>query len=115
MLKEKAYEDGLKYAKSHGLAAYKLDYDHTWWELYVDKWFLFIYARMMSEKIFVPIKTSDKKIEYAPFQTLAMYFIENGYNGIVYASTVFPKSKNIVLFDKTYAVPCGKVRDYIIP
>lgn len=115
LLKEKAYEDGLKYAKTHGLAAYQSSYDRTWWKPHLEKWLFFIYARMMSENIFVPIDTADKKLEYAPFQTLAMYFIENGYNGIVYASTVFPKGKNIVLFDKNYAAPYGKIFDYIMP
>lgn len=115
LLKERAFEDGLKYAKAHGLDAYRSNYDHTWWESWLEKWLLFIYAKMMSENIFVPIDTTNKKLEYAPFQTLAMYFMEKGYNGIIYASTVFPKGKNIVLFDKNCANPSGKVLDYIIP
>lgn len=114
-LKERSYEDGFKYAKAHGLAAYKSNYDSTWRKSDIEKWLLCIYAKMMSEKIFVPIDSTNKKLEYAPFQTLATYFMEKGYNGIIYASTVFPQGKNIVLFDKKCATPSGKVLDYIIP
>ena len=64
----------------------------------IAKWVLHTYAKMMSKNIFVPIETEDKKLEYAPFQTLAMYFIREGFDGIVYSSTVCPTSKNIVLF-----------------
>lgn len=80
----------------------------------IAKWILFMYAKMLSENIFVPIENDDKKIIYAPFQTLAMYFIKEGFNGIVYSSTVCPTAKNVVLFDKKYAMPYGKVADYII-
>ena len=60
----------------------------------------------------MPIETEDKKLEYAPFQTLAMYFIREGFDGIVYSSTVCPTSKNLVLFDKKYAIPFDLVKDY---
>jgi len=80
----------------------------------IAKWMLFMYAKMLSENIFVPIESDDKKLEYAPFQTLAMYFIREGFDGIVYSSTVYPTAKNVVLFDKKYAIPYGKVADYII-
>lgn len=78
------------------------------------KWLLYMYAKMMSENLFVPIETDDKKLEYAPFQTLATYFQKEGFDGIVYSSTVCPSAKNIVLFDKIYANPYGEVRDYIV-
>lgn len=114
-LRERAYNDGLRYAKLHGLAAYQSSYDNSWCITYIENWFIFLYVKLMSENIFVPINTTNKKLEYAPFQTLATYFMEKGYNGIIYASTVYPKGKNIVLFDKNCANPCGKVLDYIIP
>lgn len=51
----------------------------------------------------------NKKIEYAPFQTMAQYYISLGYSGIVFGSTVCPSGKSIVLFDKAIAVPSGKI------
>lgn len=108
------YEDSFKYAQTYGLEAYRTRRDSAWQTQEIRKWFVLLYAKMMSKNIFVPTDTADKKFEYSPFHTLAMYFIDNGYDGIIYASTVCPECKNIVLFDKTYAVPCGKVRDYII-
>ena len=36
------------------------------------------------------------------------------FDGIIYSSTVCPTAKNIVLFNKHYAVPYGSVQDYII-
>lgn len=113
-LEESEYNNGLKYAKKHGFWEYKLHYKNDQVEQDISKWILYTYAKMMSKNIFVPIKTDDKKLEYAPFQTLAMYFIREGFDGIIYSSTVCPKSKNIVLFDKEYAVPYGEVFDYKI-
>lgn len=80
----------------------------------IAKWTLYTYIKMISENLFVPIQSNDKKLEYSPFQTLAMYFIKKGYDGIVYSSTVCPNAKNIVLFDKNYAIPYDEVIDYII-
>lgn len=113
-LEQREYENGLKYAKRHGYWEYRLHYKNNQVEQDIAKWILYTYAKMMSKNIFVPIKTEDKKLEYAPFQTLAMYFIREGFDGIVYSSTVCPDSKNIVLFDKKYAVPFGCVKDYTI-
>lgn len=111
-LELREYENGLKYAKKHGYWEYKLHYKNDQVEQEITKWLLYTYAKMMSKNIFVPIKTEDKKLEYAPFQTLAMYFIREGFDGIIYSSTVCKNAKNIVLFDKKYAVPFGNVLDY---
>ena len=46
---------------------------------------------------------------YAPFQTMAQYYISLGYSGIVYGSTVCSVGKNIVLFDKQMAYPSGEI------
>ena len=79
------------------------------------RWGVFTYAKLLSEQIFVPLETSDDKtIAYAPFQTMAQYYISLGYSGIVYGSTVCSKGKNIVLFDKHMASPVGKIEDYVI-
>lgn len=73
-------------------------------------WTLRTYLKLLSEQIFVPLNnTDDKKMMYAPFQCLAQYFKMKGYIGIMYKSTVFELGKNLVLFDKTYAYPTGKI------
>lgn len=113
-LEEREYNRALKYAKKHGYWAYRLNYKNDYMKQDIAKWVLHTYAKMMSKNLFVPISTDNKKLVYAPFQTLAMYFIREGFDGIVYASTVCPKSKNIVLFNKEYAIPCGNVFDYNI-
>lgn len=63
----------------------------------------------------MPITTENKSIMYAPFQCMAQYFLSKGYCGIVYSSTVFPSGKNVVLFDKMAAYPCGMIRRFVIP
>lgn len=113
-IEEKEYKRSLKYAQKHGFIAYKLNYSDNSVKDEIAKWLLYMYAKMLSENIFVPIKTENKKLEYAPFQTLAMYFIKEHFDGIIYSSTVCPTAKNIVLFNKHYAVPYGSVQDYII-
>lgn len=116
VLEKKLLKEGERYAKAHGFWAYKKNSEEKEKGIKqeVTRWCLFTYAKMISENIFVPIDTDDKKLEYAPFQTLAMYFIKEGFDGIIYSSTVYPKAKNIVLFDKNYAVPYGDVSDYVI-
>ena len=73
-------------------------------------WFAYTYVRMLSEQIFVPVDTVDKERCYAPFQCVAQYFLNFGYEGIVYSSTVLPSGKNVVLFDRDAAVPVGKIK-----
>ena len=51
---------------------------------------------------------------YASFQCLAKYFESLGYGGILYPSTVYPKARNIVLFNKTIGNPSGTVKTFII-
>lgn len=46
---------------------------------------------------------------YAPFQTMAQYYRSLGYSGIIYGSTVSEVGRNIVLFDKEIAKPCGSI------
>lgn len=113
-LEKREYDKAYRYAKKNGLLMYKLYYKNDYIEQDIAKWSLHTYSKMMSKNIFVPIKTDDKKLVYAPFQTLAMYFIREGFDGIVYSSTVCPESKNIVLFNKEYAIPYGDVADYRI-
>ena len=56
----------------------------------------------------------DKSLMYAPFQCMAQYFLNKGYVGIKYKSTVCTGAKDIVLFDKTMATPVGPIQDFII-
>ena len=79
------------------------------------KWSIYTYARLLSEQIFLPITTEDKELMYAPFHCLAQYFLSFGYVGIMYSSTVFPDSKNIVLFDKYTAELYGHIESFIVP
>lgn len=116
VLEKKLIKQGKKYIQANGILAYEQNSEEIEKEIKQEtvRWCLLTYAKMMSENLFVPIETDDKKLEYAPFQALAVYFIKQGFDGIVFSSTVYPKSKNIVLFDKNYAVPYGDVLDYIV-
>ena len=79
------------------------------------KYIVYIYSKLLSEQIFVPLRDNDnKKIMYAPFQTLAQYYISLGYAGIIYGSTVSDTGRNIVLFDKNAAYPVGSIEDYMV-
>lgn len=85
----------------------------------ISKQILLLYTKMINEEIFKPVEKADKETRYLPFQCLAYYFQSLGYDGIVYKSTVYNMGKNIVLFDKKYAMPCLPVekikieKDYI--
>ena len=81
---------------------------------FLTEWAIFTYCKLLSSQIFIPLETDDKDLEYAPFQTLAQYFISKGYSGIIYKSTVCEGGKNIVLFDKYMAHPKGNIFDEIV-
>ncbi len=79
------------------------------------EWTVYTYSKLLSEQIFKPLsEVDDKSIMYAPFQTMAQYYISLGYSGIIYGSTVCDNGKNLVLFNKDIATPTGKIEDYII-
>lgn len=78
------------------------------------QWSIKTYCKLLSEEIFVPIDTDDKDLIYAPFQTLAQYFLSMGFCGIIFKSTVCRGGKNLVLFDKNLAYPTGTIIDEII-
>ena len=74
------------------------------------EWAVYTYTKLLSEQIFEPLDdTDDKALMYAPFQTMAQYYISLGYSGIIYGSTVSKVGKNIVLFDKRAASPIGDI------
>lgn len=82
----------------------------------ITKWGGYVYTKLLSEQIFEPLDVLDNKaIVYAPFQTMAQYYISLGYSGIIYSSTVCPVGKNLVLFDKLMAKPTGKIEDRVLP
>lgn len=79
------------------------------------EWGVYTYTKLLSEQIFEPIsETDDETLMYAPFQTMAQYYISLGYSGIVYENTVSSVGKNIVLFDKNVAHPIGTIEDYVL-
>ena len=79
------------------------------------EWGVYTYSKLLSEQIFEPLTENENKaIIYAPFQTMAQYYILLGYRGIIYKSTVYSTGKNIVLFDKNLAYPINNIEDYII-
>lgn len=105
---------GVKIAKALGYVP-KVSVDKEEFKKRFTCWGVYTYAKLLSEQIFVPLDASDNKsITYAPFQTMAQYYISLGYSGIVFDSTVCPEGKNIVLFDKQMALPIGKIEDYKI-
>lgn len=105
---------GIKIAKALGYVP-KINTNKKELEEVFTRWGVYTYTKLLSEQIFVPLDVSDNKaITYAPFQTMAQYYISLGFNGIVYGSTVCPVGKNIVLFDKQMAHPIGTIEDYRI-
>lgn len=79
------------------------------------QWAVYTYSKLLAEQIFVPLsEVDDKSKTYAPFQTMAQYYISLGYSGIIYGSTVSKVGKNLVLFDKAMAYPNGVIEDYRI-
>ncbi|MGM9552001.1 MAG: RES family NAD+ phosphorylase [Clostridia bacterium] len=112
--RQEQVKKGIKIAKALGYVPEMRTDEKEFGEL-LTRWAVYTYAKLLSEQIFVPLDVSDNKaITYAPFQTMAQYYISLGYSGIVYGSTVCPEGKNIVLFDKHMACPEGAIEDYII-
>ena len=93
----------------------KINIDQKEFEKVVTQWIVYTYVKLLSAQIFKPLDNFDNKaITYAPFQTIAQYYILLGYSGIIYDSTVCLKGKNIVLFDKHMACPIGTIENYKI-
>ena len=83
--------------------------------IFKDEYCTLDFDDLLSEQIFIPLDATDNKaITYAPFQTMAQYYISLGYSGIIYGSTVCSVGKNIVLFDKQMAHPIGAIEDFRI-
>ncbi|WP_235899033.1 RES family NAD+ phosphorylase [Peptostreptococcus porci] len=111
---QKQVKKGIKAAKALGFIP-KHNVSEDEFKKLFTQWGVYTYTKLLSEQIFVPISdTDDKTLMYAPFQTMAQYYISLGYSGIVYGSTVSKVGKNIVLFDKTIACPDGDIEDYRI-
>lgn len=81
----------------------------------IEQWAVYTYAKLLADQIFLPITIEDRTLMYAPFQCMAQYFLSKGYSGIVYSSTVYPEGKNVVLFNKQVAFPCGAIKNIIVP
>ena len=83
--------ESLKIAKATGL---NVPIDKSAFNEAMTKWGVFTYSKLLSQQIFIPLGDGvDKSIEYAPFQSLAQYFISLGYAGIMYGSTVYPQGR----------------------
>ena len=105
---------GIKIAKALGFVP-QMSTNKKEFEELLTRWGVYTYTKLLSEQIFGPLNVCDNKaIAYAPFQTMAQYYISLGYSGIVYGSTVCSAGKNIVLFDKHMACPVGTIEDYKI-
>lgn len=105
---------GIKLAKKLGFVP-RVGVDKDEFKKLFLHWGVCTYSKLLSEQIFIPLDVSDNKsIIYAPFQTMAQYYMSLGYSGIVYGSTVCPVGKNIVLFDKKMVFPIGEIEDYKI-
>ena len=105
---------GFKIARALGFIP-QMRFDKKEFEELFTRWGVYTYTKLLSEQIFEPLDVSNNKaITYAPFQTMAQYYISLGFSGIVYGSTVCPVGKNIVLFDKSMASPTGTIEDYEI-
>ena len=111
---QKQVKKGIKKAKVLGYISRNIVDEKEFKKLF-KQWFVYTYSKLLSEQIFEPLdNTDDKSIVYAPFQTMAQYYISLGYSGIVYGSTVCDEGKNIVLFDKNMAFPMGLIEDITI-
>lgn len=109
---QKQYKRSFKIAKATGV---NVPINRSAFKKAMTKWSVFTYSKLLSQQIFIPLGEGvDKAIEYAPFQSLAQYFISLGYAGIMYGSTVYPQGKNLVLFDKNMATPIGDIDIFII-
>lgn len=93
----------------------KINIDKKEFEKVFTQWIVYTYVKLLSAQIFKPLDScNNKAITYAPFQTIAQYYISLGYSGIIYNSTICLKGKNIVLFDKHMACPVGAIENYKI-
>ena len=105
---------GIKVAKTFGYIS-KHNVNVTEFKRLFTEWAVYTYSKLLSEQIFEAIDDSaDKGIMYALFQTMTQYYISLGYSGIIYGSTVSEVGRNIVLFDKKIAEPCGTIERYKI-
>lgn len=73
----------------------------------ISRFLAILFSDEISKLLFEPLRDRNinREVEYAPFHILAKYFISEGYDGIIYRSTVCPGGKNMVLFDKNLAKP----------
>ena len=96
---QKQVKKGIKVAKVLGfIPSYNVNVDE--FKRIFTEWGVYTHTKLLSEQIFEPLSdTDDKTLMYAPFQTMAQYYISLGYSGIIYGSTVTssacPRQKSI--------------------
>lgn len=111
---QKQVKKGIKAAKALGFVPRHTVNMDEFKRLFTE-WGVYTHTKLLSEQIFEPLSdTDDKTLMYAPFQTMAQYYISLGYSGIIYGSTVSSVGRNIVLFDKNVAYPIGAIEDYTL-
>jgi RES domain-containing protein len=111
---QKQVKKGIKAAKALGFVP-KHNVNVDEFKKLFTEWGVYTHTKLLSEQIFEPLsETDDKTLMYAPFQTMAQYYISLGYSGIIYGSTVSNSGRNIVLFDKNVAYPTGVIEDYVL-
>lgn len=111
---QKQVKKGIKAAKALGFVPRHTVNVDEFKRLFTE-WGVYTHTKLLSEQIFEPLSdTDDKTLMYAPFQTMAQYYISLGYSGIIYGSTVSSVGRNIVLFDKNVAYPIGAIEDYTL-
>ena len=111
---QKQVKKGIKAAKALGFIPRHSVNKEEFKKLFT-KWGVYTHTKLLSEQIFEPLSdTDDKTLMYAPFQTMAQYYISLGYSGIIYGSTVSNVGRNIVLFDKNMASPIDTIEDYVV-
>ena len=111
---QKQIKKGIKAAKALGFIP-RHSFNTDEFNKLFTKWGVYTHTKLLSEQIFEPLSdTDDKTLMYAPFQTMAQYYISLGYSGIIYRSTVSSVGRNIVLFDKNVAYPIGTIEDYTV-
>ena len=71
---------GIKIAKALGFVP-RMNTNKKEFEELFTRWGIYTYTKLLSEQIFEPLAVCDNKaIVYAPFQTMAQYYISLGYS-----------------------------------
>lgn len=62
------------------------------------------YMRALGSELTRPVRSSDQQIDYIPTQYLCELIKNEGFDGVLYSSSLNTSGRNLVLFDTTSAV-----------